>query len=157
MKKVIAFSLLIIAAASALAEAASQATTEARSAPLNTLVTALWTLFGIFIGAAGSHWLSLARDRRKEFNEIADPLRLALKAEKKKINPHYSSLDVAAASIVADMIGGKNAAKLNKAVERYSQARQEWVVQDAAGQPSYSQTIHIEEAIDEILKYLARR
>jgi hypothetical protein len=126
------------------------------------IVNALYTVFGgmlgIVLGAWGNHKLSLYRDRRKEFNEISDPVRVALKSERRSVNIHYSHLDADAVSILADILGGKEGAALDAAVERYKEARQQWVVVDEQyGTPSYSQTVHVEQAIDAILRHLRRR
>ena len=125
--------------------------------PLSTMINIGCALLGVCIGAAGNHWLSLSRDRRKEFNELADPIRVALKNEKRSVNINYSHLDSDAISTLADMMGGRASAGLDAAVERYREARVQWVVRDQLGQQSFSQTIHVEQAIDEILKYLKRR
>jgi len=123
----------------------------------SAVMGALGALAGIVVGAVGSHRFSLSRDRRKEFNELADPLRVALKDEKQSINPNYSNLNKATASTLADILGGKRGAALDQAVERYIAARQQWTVRDDLGGISYSQTVHIKEAIDAILMHLARR
>lgn len=157
MKKIIAlFSLLLSGVASTGSSLQQECAPGASLAP-NSLIAALWTLFGIFIGAAGSHWLSLSRDRRKEFNEVSDPIRVALKNEKQATYIHYSNLDSDGISKLADMIGGKAGADLTAAVDRYREARTQWVVRDEFGQAGYSQTAHIEQAIDDILKHLKRR
>lgn len=123
----------------------------------SAVMSALGALAGIVIGAVGSHRFSLSRDRRKEFNELADPLRVALKDEQKSINPNYSNLNKATASTLADILGVRRGAALDQAVERYISARQQWTVRDEVGGISYSQTVHIKEAIDEVLMHLARR
>lgn len=128
-----------------------------RAGLVNALYAAVGGAVGIVLGAWGNHKLSISRDRRKEFNDICDPLRIALKEERQRVNNHYSSLDRHDVGTLVDIIGGKKGTELALAVAKYKDARGRWIVTDELGQPSYSQTNHIEEAIDNILPYLRRR
>lgn len=158
MKKTFSlFALLCTTGCAAAAGASIQQCAGSASGHSDALFPFLYTVLGIAVGAAGNHWLSLSRDRRKEFNEVSDPIRTALKSERRSVNVNYSHLDSDAVSVLADMIGGRKGARLDAAVQAYKQARQQNIVADTFGQSSYTQTAHVEAAIDGILKHLKRR
>lgn len=116
----------------------------------------LWTSLGFLVGAIIGHYLALDRDRRKEFNEVADPLRLQLRRELTDIRANARWAEANAMSLIGDIVRPWKRARFRCAVADYEHARKEHMEVDSYGQPHYTRTDHIEKAIEKLLAKLKR-
>lgn len=115
------------------------------------------TAIGAGLGYLIEHYLSLNRDKRREFNELADPLRAQLLIELGDISHGARGLDEATIHTLASMKWQVGRARLYRCAAAYKEARQQHLVQDDAyGTFAYSRTDHIELAIRQLLACLTR-
>lgn len=91
-------------------------------------IVAVATKYGIPVitflgGALIGHWYAVERDRRKEWNAIAEPLLIILEAEIKSPCPHRN-IDREALSKIRRRLGFWKKRRLDKAVAVYQDAKQ---------------------------------
>ena len=115
------------------------------------------TAFGAGLGYLIEHRLSLGRDKRREFNEIADPLRAQLLSELERLSPYCRRPDDEAIHTLAAMLNSWSRRRLHARLAAYSEARKEHSRDDTYGQAFYERTDHIENAIRGLLRSLRRR
>ncbi|MFO7970460.1 MAG: hypothetical protein R6U40_01775 [Desulfobacterales bacterium] len=121
------------------------------------IIKILIFLFGMVIG----NWLAIGRDKRKEFNEIADAVYSALDKEAANIRGNGAVVDgpdYAALSNLRRRLPFYNKNKFNNAVENYKKQKSEknWK-QDGYGQAFYIQPENVLSSIDELKKYTNRK
>lgn len=110
----------------------------------------------LILGALLSHRYSLARDKRKEFNAVIDPVRVELRRQLRNVSP----MDAIPKGFdaIEDRLFWFRQAGFRRAVDEYKQARQQQCVQDATGSiTGYSRTDRIQNAIRTLLRYMGRR
>ena len=114
-------------------------------------------LLGLVLG----NRLAIGRDKRKEYNEVADLIYSALAKEAKSIKsngavaygPDYSDLDD-----LSRRMPFYNKSKFNKALENYKLQRNEKNrKQDNYGQPFYVDPEKIIISINELIKFTNRK
>lgn len=120
-------------------------------------VAGAWGVGGSIVGLALGHWLSLGRDRRKEWNEVADRIRLSLTAQIGKVTPYSkwpSSDDIA---LLIAMSSSKKGRRLRRLADEHEDSRRQHTEQDSYGQSSYTRIDHIDAAIKNLLAEVGRR
>ncbi|WP_140187715.1 hypothetical protein [Providencia stuartii] len=81
-----------------------------------------WTALSFFCGAYVGHRFNLSRDKRKEFNNVTDPLRMGLKRQLHKFRSNqYSGVPITETdiSIISDMLNPYKSRKLIRTYELY--------------------------------------
>lgn len=116
----------------------------------------LWSSAGFLVGTLVGHRLGLDRDRRSEFNKIADQIRPILQSQLADIRAPLYAVSDTTAHLLIDIKYPWQRAKLRAALAEYSQAHHQHVVQDVYGAPSYTRTDHIERASIELITQLKR-
>ncbi len=114
-------------------------------------------LFGMVIG----NWLAIGRDKRKEFNEIADAVYSALDKEAANIRRNGAVVDgpdYATLSNLRRRLPFYKKNGFNKAVENYKKQKSEksWK-QDGYGQAFYIQPENVLSSIDKLKEYTNRK
>lgn len=114
----------------------------------------------IFFGALGlwiGHHLSLNRDRRKEFNDLADPTRNQLRRELHDTRYGAIWTNQGALSTLGDMLSRGERGGFNTAVTAYREAREQHTTTNSLGERSFTRTDHVAKAIHGLLAELERR
>lgn len=124
---------------------------------MEIIVNVILFLAGLILG----NWLAIGRDKRKEFNEIAETVYLALKKQKKRIKesdavvtgPEYNDLEKLKRRL---SFFRKNS--FEKSLHSYQSATssENWK-QDGYGQAFYKDSEIVLQAIDELLQYTSRK
>jgi hypothetical protein len=117
----------------------------------------LWAALGFLLGALVGHYLSIGRDKRREFNAIADPVRIELRRQSRAVHPmNSSSLDF---DSIEDQLRWCKRAGFRRAVKKYKAARQQhYLVDSQLGSiDGYTRTDHIEYAIKNLIRRMRRR
>jgi len=117
----------------------------------------LWTALGFFAGTLVGHFLSIDRDRRKEFNELADPIRLRLRNALTDLRFGAHRADSEALSALIDITPAHCRRRFSRAIANYYEALAMHITIDSVGQPHYSQTDHLKQPIHQLLFHLKRR
>ncbi len=119
--------------------------------------------FGIVIFLLGlllGNWLSIGRDRRREFNEIADEVNTILRKERERAVERLVSDGISFEQFqhLKRRVSCFSARGLNKAISAYNVARgPEFWELDSFGQPHYIEPEKIIVAIDALLGYVHRK
>lgn len=119
--------------------------------------TLFWTAIGAVIGGYGQHLYALRRDTRKEWNEIADPIRTRLQSEARAPGNQRGVVDESDLDQLRPFMRTDKMRQLRDAIKRCEQARHEHISTDSAGQRSYARTDHISDAALFALNLLQRR
>lgn len=87
--------------------------------------TPLISVITFVLGLLAGNWLALGRDKRKEFNETAEPVRLFLKRNLQHIKDGQiykigSAIDSENIEILIERSGRLAACRINKAWQRYT-------------------------------------
>jgi hypothetical protein len=117
----------------------------------------LWTTLGFLVGALIGHYFALGRDKRKEFNEIADRVRLQLRREQSDIRAAARWAKSDDLNLLGDMAHPLRRRSFRKAVAEYQETYQQHTEADSYGQRHYTRTDHVEKAIKRLLSKLNRR
>jgi hypothetical protein len=107
---------------------------------------------GLFVG----HRLTLSRDRRKDFNEVAQPLREILLKERCGPSPNSAGIGKVDADRLESVIPIWKRSSFKKAWEAYCKSKEE-IFQDPIGQPFYKNPENIISHIDNVLNYTKRQ
>jgi hypothetical protein len=118
-----------------------------------SLINLLCFLSGLLLG----HRLNLLRDRRKEFNDLAGPLRERLLAERAPPIPMRSSLSAAGIDALQFRLFPWHRRGFLRCTERYHQAQQAQQTRDTLGGASYREPKAISATIDALLRYVEPR
>jgi hypothetical protein len=115
--------------------------------------------FGVFSGVLGfflGHRFSIGRDKRKEFNDCADPLFRQLEQERISPSPfkHPTATDFA---LLRRHLGRGERKNFDRAVTAYFKAKQASVARDSAGGVYYQNTSDIVAAVCNLLSFTTRR
>lgn len=122
------------------------------------LLSLAFLVLGALLGSQLNYWRGLMLARRTEFNNVADPLRAGLLAERRSIKVGHSRPDADKLDLLGCIMSKQYRKGYNAARAKYQQARKECVMQEPEyGSLSYSETAHIEAAIDGLLRYMVRR
>lgn len=109
------------------------------------------------LGVIFGHRLTLWRDRRKEFNDIAMPIRAALLKERERPSPMVSGLSAVDADALAGVLPFWSRRRFRKHWEGYRDAKHNSVERDSVGGCYFANTEQIVEHIDRVLSFTRRR
>lgn len=116
------------------------------------LLSFLTFCLGLFLG----HRLALWRDRRKEFNEIAQPLREVLLKERDRASPLVKGLGVIEADRLESLLPFWRRRAFRNDWKVYCESKKSTFC-DSIGQSYYKNTESIVTHIDNILRYTKRK
>lgn len=117
------------------------------------LISVLSFLLGLILG----HWLAIGRDKRKEFNEAAAPIRGWLLGAKDSPNPYMQWPSEQELDRFSHYLWPWQRSAFNKRLATYRALHQATQVQDAAGQVSYGDDAGIRRELNALFKYTSPR
>ena len=113
---------------------------------------------GFISGALTAHFFPLWRERRKEFNDVAEPVRIILRAQMVEVTPYNLFPSSAQWDSVIERTRWWRRGCLRKAITAYQDACKQNQSQDHTyGGTQYISTTHITAAIIKALPMLAHR
>lgn len=115
------------------------------------------SLLTFFLGLFLGHRLTLGRDRRKEFNEIVQPIRDVLLKERESPTPYSVSPSKIDADRLESVLHCWQRRAFRNSWLAYGKSKQEGVYQDSVGQCFYQTTESVVSSIDKVLRYTRRK
>lgn len=119
----------------------------------SVLVSFLTFLLGLLLG----NWLAIGRDKRKEFNEAAAPIRGWLLRAKDDPNPYTAWPSAQELDRFVHYLWPWQKARFARRLARYRSLHASAQVQDAAGQMFYGDVSEIRRELNGLFKYTAAR
>lgn len=110
-------------------------------------------LFGVLVG----HRLSLWRDRRKEFNDVSQPLRELLLEEQRRLTPTQPGVTLLDADRLLGVLPWRRRRGFRAAWHAYSQAKQASTKHDGLGAASFAAPEEVARRIARLLRYTGRK
>lgn len=120
------------------------------------MFTAFWSGVCFVLGAYIGHRFSLGRDRRKEFNDIADIIRANLMARRRSLTSQYSVSDDDFDCLLSRTNRSKRI-RLTHAWEEYKSAQEASGSRDDDGFYDFHSPNILEAAIDNLLPFVIRK
>jgi len=121
---------------------------------LNSVLVSLVAFFvGLFVG----NRLAIGRDKRKEFNEAAQPIRAWLLMEVEWPSPYSPRPNVVQIDAFLSYLSFWKRRGFREAYKRQDCARQDAIERDSVGGVSYKDDNHIKEWLNALLRYTERR
>lgn len=117
----------------------------------SAIIGLLTFLLGLIVG----HRMTLWREQRKEFNEVAARIRVALKSRLKSSRPRFGTfgkIDAIDIEIFEHLPGRWKRWGFRRAWHNYETACEQ-TVQDAYGQSSYRNPYIVSQALDKVVSY----
>lgn len=123
-----------------------------------------WTALSFFCGAYVGHRFNLSRDKRKEFNNVTDTLRMDLKHQLHKfMNNQYSGVPITETdiSIISDMLSLYKSRKLIRTYKLYREKTSieavNYEIDPVTEIWSIGDTTQAAQATEKLLKLLKRK
>ena len=113
-------------------------------------------IIGGIIGGIFGHRLSLRRDRRKEFNEIAEPIRELLLKERRDRSPYVRGLTKIKVDQLESVLPWWSKRRFRTIWNAYQKSKEQLAV-DPVGGRSYRSFDEIAVHIDRLLRYTKRQ
>ena len=117
------------------------------------LINFVTFLVGLLVG----NRLAIGRDKRKEFNEAAQPIRAWLISEVEQPSPYSPPPSVVQIDAFVNCLRFYNRRGFREAYKRQDCARQDAMKQDSTGSVSYKDDNNIKEWLNRLLRYTKRR
>lgn len=115
-------------------------------------------LIGVLIGYLVGNRLAIDRDRRREFNNLIEPIRLALLNARKNPTSDYKDLNDIKFALVCEKLHFWQRKSFDRAVENYKKSKNDDNRdRDAMGGFSYKDTESIVHAVDDLLGFVKPR
>lgn len=123
-----------------------------------TVSEILWGLGGFLIGAYLGHRFAVFRDRRSEFNEIADRVFIALDQEVRSCTPYTAGPRSDDVAILRRRMSWFVRRRFDRAFEEYNEAKRGNTSEpDGRGHVHYISVERIKQAILQVTKLLHRK
>lgn len=120
---------------------------------MNSILLSLLTfLIGVLVG----NRMSIDRDKRKEFNEAAKPIRAWLLSEVTQPSPYRHHPNVVQIDTFVSYLPFWKRRGFRKAYKRQDCARQEALEKDSMGSVFYKDDSYIRESLNALLPYTER-
>lgn len=124
---------------------------------MELIVNIILFLAGLIIG----NWLAIGRDKRKEFNQIADKVCLALKKQKQRVEENSAVVTRPEENDLEKLkrrISIFKKKSFEESLNRYIDATssKNWK-QDEYGQPFYKDSQKVIQSIEDLLSYTKRK
>jgi hypothetical protein len=113
-------------------------------------------IIGTVFGTICVHRLALWRDRRKEFNEIAQPIRELLLKERNAGSPNQPGLTALKADQIENVLPWWEKRSFRSTWNAYEKSKEN-ITRDSMGGVSYEDFDEIAGHIDGLLRYTKRR
>lgn len=120
-------------------------------------MTATWPVLSFFLGLLLGHWLSLGRDRRREFNEEAEKLFPLLDSERKRPSAYAKHPTAAEFQIFRRHLHQWQLHKFDRAVDAYWESKKNCAAQNSLGEVYYRDAEKISAAAEHLLQFTKRR
>jgi hypothetical protein len=123
----------------------------------NWLPPLTWSVLSFLLGIVFGHWLSVHRDQRKEFNEVADRLAIPLETQGRAPDPYFDPPwdDL---GLLRRHLRWWPRARYDAALDNYEKATgKDNRVQDEYGKPFYVDGDKVKKATERLCKFLHRR
>lgn len=117
----------------------------------------LFGLLTFFIGLGLGHWLALGRDKRREFNDAALPIREWLLGQIQRPSPMSHSPADIEIDLFIQCMPIWNQRGFSSAYEKQKRARKKAIARDSAGGVFYAEDERIIEALRKCLPYTERK
>jgi len=117
----------------------------------------LLNLITFLVGLLVGNRLSIGRDRRKEFNEAAQPIRAWLLSEVERPSPYSPPPNAVQIDAFVSYLPFWKRSGFREAYKRQGCARQDAMKQDSMGSVSYKDDNYIKEWMNALLRYTKRR
>lgn len=117
----------------------------------------LLSLFTFFLGLFFGHRLTLWRDRRKEFNDIAQPIRAMLLEEKERPTPYFVGPSEIDADQLESVLSFWQRHRFRNSWNAYRHAKKKSVERDSYGGCLFGNTDEIIQHIEYVLRYTTRK
>ena len=121
----------------------------------NPVIIALNSGIAFCLGLLIGNRLAIGRDKRKEYNAVAQPIRAAL------LKSHWGSdpFDVVTVDLLYQHLSFCQRRGFRRAIERYEQCKKDGVLEydTTYGTQKYKDISHLEARIDELLSYVKLR
>jgi hypothetical protein len=119
---------------------------------------AFWAIVGILLGTLLTHRFSLSRDRRKEFNEVAQRIRSPLLKEHADPSPYRKVFSADDIDLFLQALPFWRRHSFRAALEKYEQAKKDAYTQEEEyGQAMYKDTAAIKTTVTRLLAYTKMR
>lgn len=117
-----------------------------------------FSLIVALIGYLVINRLAIDRDRRREFNNLIEPIRLALLNARKNPTSDYKDLNDIKFALVREKLHCSKRKGFDRAVESYKKSKSdENRDRDVMGGFSYKDTERIVHAVDDLLRFVKPR
>ncbi len=116
-----------------------------------------FTLLGALIGYLVSNWLAIGRDKRREFNDLINPIRRELLGINSNPCSNLTGSYGITLSLICEKLPFWKRKSFNNAVENYKKSKSSENINlnvDGMGGWSYKDTEWIVHAVNDLLKYL---
>ena len=113
------------------------------------LVSLLTFLLGLILG----HWLAVGRDKRKEFNEAAAPIRGWLLRAKESPDPYTRWPSEQEFDRFVQCLSPWQRKAFHRHLGSYKELHQSQQLQDSVGQVTYHSDTEIRRELNELFKY----
>lgn len=117
----------------------------------------LFTALGFFVGLLLGNWLALGRDKRREFNDAALPIREWLLGQIKNQSPIVRSPAEIELDLFTQCLPFWSRRGFRRAYEKQKQEREKAIARDSIGGVFYSESGPIVEALRRCLPYTERK
>ncbi|KEK26506.1 hypothetical protein SXM_3976 [Shewanella xiamenensis] len=121
------------------------------------MTTTLLSLLTFFLGLILGHWLSIGRDKRKEFNEAVIPVRAWLLREKESPNPYSRLPSEEELDIFIHYLRPWQRGVFLKHLKSYKELHHSLRVQDSYGGISYQSDTAIRQELNKLFSYTGRK
>jgi cbb3-type cytochrome oxidase subunit 3 len=116
-----------------------------------------WPVLSFFLGLLLGHWLSLGRDRRKEFNDEAEKLFLPLESERKNPSAYAKHPNAEDFAIFRRHLRWWQVRKFDQAVDAYFESKKNCAARDSTGGVYYRDAERIIPTVERLLRFTRRR
>jgi hypothetical protein len=117
----------------------------------------IFGLLTFFLGTVFGHWLAVFRDKRKEFNDAAPPVRTWLLNDIQKPSPDRNPPTKIELDTFVSNLGIVDRIKFLKAYEKQNLDRENTKFRDGFGQVLYKDSSKIIQSLESCLKYTKRK
>lgn len=121
------------------------------------MTTGLISFLTFFLGLLLGNWLAIGRDKRKEFNEAATPVRGWLLGVRDQPSPYDRCPSEQEMDRFVHYLFAWQRTRFLKHLKKYRELHHALQVQDSVGQVFYSSDSEIRDELNELFKYTRPR
>ncbi|MBB6066268.1 hypothetical protein [Pseudoxanthomonas broegbernensis] len=122
------------------------------------MITTLTGLLTFFLGLLLGNWLSIGRDKRKEFNDAVAPIRSWLLMQRDELSPYNKSPSRDEIDLFIHYLRPWQRSSFRRDLDKHRATCQNSMYQDSAGQAWYKSDVpELHQELATLLKYTDRR